>query len=38
MTRHHVREWASKNAYTLIFLSTMFFVTWIVVFVANVLT
>lgn len=28
MTREKIREWAAKNALTLIFLSFMFFFTW----------
>jgi hypothetical protein len=31
-----VRKWAHKNAYTLIFLSALFFVTWVVEIVVEV--
>lgn len=33
--RDKVREWAAHNALTLIFLSFMFFLTWIVIVVDN---
>lgn len=31
MDRKKVEQWAAANAYTLIFLSFMFFVTWAIV-------
>jgi hypothetical protein len=35
--RHSLSAWAAKNAYTLVFLSLMFFVTWILIFVFNLI-
>ena len=34
---HDIRAWAAKNALTLIFLSVMFFITWVVQVVVYVL-
>jgi hypothetical protein len=31
-----IRRWAARNAYTLVFLSFMFFVTWIIDIIAGV--
>jgi len=36
--RSKVRKWAYENAYTLIFASIYFMVTWVIVIVANILT
>jgi hypothetical protein len=31
--RDSISAWAAKNAYSLVFLSIMFFVTWVLIFV-----
>jgi hypothetical protein len=33
--RESIREWAHRRAYTLIFLSVMFFITWVVTVVVH---
>ena len=34
--RRRVQRWAAQNAYTLVFLSVMFFITWSILVVAIV--
>jgi len=36
-SKNNMREWAARNAYTLTFLTIMFFITWIIYFIMEVL-